>query len=103
MKRALIAGAVIGVLASQALAQSVSITLEPEQRTRIKEYVVKERISPVTVRERVSVGGTLPADVELRSVPETWGPSVSRYRYIYSDDRVMLVDPADRRVIQIID
>ena len=105
MKRALIAGvAATAILTgSQVLAQSVSVTLEPDQRTRIKEYVVKERVGPVTLRERVTVGATLPADVELRTVPETWGPSVSRYRYIYSGDNIYFVDPANRRVIHMID
>jgi hypothetical protein len=54
-------------------------------------------------RERVRVGATLPADVELREVPADWGPSVSRYRYIYSDDHVHFVDPASRRVIYDLD
>jgi hypothetical protein len=105
MKRALIAGAAAAAIlvGGQALAQSVSVELEPAQRTKIKEYVVKEKVAPATIRERVTVGSTLPADVELRSVPADWGPSVSRYRYIYSDNRVILADPADRRVVQIID
>jgi uncharacterized protein DUF1236 len=75
------------------------ITFAPEQRTRIKEYVVKEKVPRATVRERIVVGGTVPADVELRAVPSDWGPSVSRYRYYHSDSGVHFVDPADRRVI----
>ena len=92
MKRLLIAAAAIAIAAgSQALAQSATITVSPEQRTTIKQYVVKERIKPVTLRQKVTVGGVLPSDVELAAVPETWGPSFRSYRYIYSDDRVMLV------------
>ena len=79
------------------------ITFAPEQRTRIKEYVVKERVAPVTVRERIAVGGRLPADVELRSVPADWGPSVSKYRYVYSDDRVYFVEPSTREVVHVLD
>jgi hypothetical protein len=103
MKRVLVAGitAMAVIAASQAIAQTVVIN--PEQRTRIKEYVVKERVNPVTIRERVSVGATLPADVELSAVPEVWGPTFSPYRYVYSDNRVMLVEPSSRRVIQVID
>jgi hypothetical protein len=80
-----------------------SVTIAPEQRTRIKEYVVKERVRPARIQERVVVGGTLPADVELSVVPNDWGPSFSRYRYVYWDDHVVLVEPSSRRVIQIID
>ncbi|MEA2880125.1 MAG: hypothetical protein QOF14_5321 [Hyphomicrobiales bacterium] len=79
------------------------ITFAPEQRTRIKEYVVKERVAPVTVRERIAVGARLPADVELHAVPSDWGPSVSRYRYIYSGDNVYFVEPSSREVVHVID
>ena len=105
MKRVLLVGAtaMTVVFASQAFAQSVSVEIAPEQRTKIKEYVVKEKVAPVTVKERVRVGATLPADVELRSVPSDWGPSVSKYRYIYTDNRVHFVDPASRRVIYDLD
>jgi hypothetical protein len=51
----------------------------------------------------VTVGATLPADVELAPVPPTWGPSFSSYRYVYTGDDVVLVDPTTRRVIQVID
>src|SRR5215203_2839064 len=105
MKRyAVIAATAISIaFGAQAWAQAVSVEIAPEQRTRIKEYVVKEKVRPVTVKERVTVGATLPADVELVTVPETWGPSVSKYRYVYSDNHVVLVEPSSRRVVQIID
>ena len=68
MKRVLLAGAtaMAVVLASQAFAQSVSVEIAPEQRTRIKEYVVKENVPRVTVKERYRVGTAVPTDVELR-------------------------------------
>ena len=110
MKRMLFASvAAIVLLASgPSFAQSVGvqvgpvgagINFAPEERTRIKEYVVKERVPRTVVRERVTVGGTVPADVELREVPSDWGPSVSRYRYYHTDSGVHFVDPSDRRVI----
>jgi hypothetical protein len=107
MKKIVLALATAGVLAMSAtsFAQTVGVgvTFEPEQRTRIKEYVVRERVAPVTVKERVSVGARLPADVELRSVPSDWGPSVSKYRYIYSDNRVYFVEPSSREVVHVLD
>ena len=80
-----------------------NVIIEPEQRTVIKEYVVKERVAPVTVKERISVGTTLPGDVELRTVPSTWGPKFSKYRYVYSGDRVYLVEPSNRTVVQVVE
>jgi hypothetical protein len=111
MKRTLIAAAAgIAIFASgQAFAQTVgvgpadTVIIAPEQRTVVKEYVVKEKVNPVMLNERVIVGATLPADVELRTVPTTWGPKASSYRYVYSNDNVLLVEPSSRKVIQIID
>src|SRR4029453_3778802 len=110
MRRALMAASAIAMLAgAQAFGQTVgvgpaeTIIIEPEQRTVIREYVVKERVAPVTVKERISVGATLPADVELRTVPSTWGPKFSKYRYVYSDDRVYLVEPTNRTVVHVVE
>jgi hypothetical protein len=105
MKRYLLAGAtaMAVVFAGQALAQSVAVEIAPEQRTRIKEYVVKEKVKPITVKERISVGATLPAEVELQAVPSAWGPTFSKYRYVYSDNHVYFVEPSSRKVVTVVD
>jgi hypothetical protein len=103
MKRYLLIAALTAGFAGSALAQSATVTIAPEQRTTIKEYVVKEKVRPVTVRERISVGATLPAEVELQSVPSAWGPTFTKYRYVYSNDNVYLVEPDSRRVVTVID
>ena len=107
MKRAMLAASVIVTFAgSQAFAQTVGIAppetiiVEPEQRTVIKQYVVKEHVAPVTVKEGIRLGAQLPEDVELRTAPSSWGPRLSRYSYVYSDDHVYLVEPSDRMVIE---
>jgi hypothetical protein len=114
MKRTVLAGVAVLALAGPVFAQStivttpapsagVTVTIAPEQRTRIKQYVVQQKVKPVTIRERVTVGAVLPADVEFAAVPSDWGPELSRYRYVYSGDNVVLVEPSSRRVIQVID
>lgn len=112
MKKLLIAAAA-SLVASTAFAQTsvttttgigrTAVQIEPQYRTKIKSYVTEKRIRPVTTQERIVVGAKVPAAVELEAVPADWGPSVSRYRYVYSNDRVMLVDPGTRTVIQEID
>jgi len=101
MRALYIAGFAAALLTTQALAQTVVIA--PEQRGVIRDYVVKEKIRPHRLQSRVTIGATLPADVELSAVPETWGPGFSSYRYIYTGDDVVLVDPTSRRVIQVIE
>jgi hypothetical protein len=112
MKRILLASVTALALGTSAFAQGVGvqvgpvgagITFAPEQRTHIREYVVRERVAPVTVRERISVGATLPADVELRTVPADWGPSVTKYRYVYSNNHVYFVEPSTRKVVYELD
>jgi hypothetical protein len=79
------------------------ITFAPEQRTHIREYVTRQRVAPVTVKERIAVGARLPGDVGLRTVPSDWGPSVTKYRYVYSNERVYFVEPSTREVIYEVD
>jgi hypothetical protein len=101
MKALYVAGFAAALLTTQAFAQAVVIA--PEQRTVIKEYVVQEKVRPFRMQSRVTVGATLPAEVELAPVPETWGPTFRSYRYVYTGDDVVLVDPSSRRVVHIID
>ena len=101
MKALYVAGLAAALLTTQAFAQAIVVS--PEQRTTIKEYVVKEKIRPHKLQSRVTVGATVPADVELAPVPQAWGPTFGSYRYIYTGDDVVLVDPTSRRVIDVID
>jgi hypothetical protein len=105
MKRTLLmAFTVLSITAgTQALAQTAVIEVSPEQRTTIREYVVKQKPRSVTIKGDVRVGAPLPVDVALVPVPGAWGPQYSKYRYVYWNDRVVLVDPKNRHVVHIID
>jgi hypothetical protein len=106
MKRTILTAVALLALAGPSFAQTVGvgpagvgITFEPQQRTHIREYVTRQRVAPYAARERIAVGARLPADVELRTVPSDWGPHVSKYRYVYSNDRVYFVEPSSREVV----
>ena len=113
MKKLLILAAAASLVATMANAQTTvetttgaagaTIRIEPEYRTRIKSYVTEHKIRPVETQERIIVGTKVPTDVELEAVPSDWGPSVTKYRYVYSGNRVMLVDPATRMVVHEVD
>lgn len=114
MKKLFLLSAAALMISTGAFAQSTVVTttgtghaaavqIEPQYRTRIKSYVTEHRLRPVTTKEKIIVGATVPSDVELEAVPADWGPSLTQYRYIYSGDRVMLVDPGTRTVVQEID
>jgi len=113
MKKYLMLPAAASLLATAASAQTTvttttgagnaAIQIEPQYRTKIKSYVTEKRVRPITTQERIVVGAKVPASVELEAVPADWGPSVTKYRYVYSNDRVMLVDPGTRTVVHEID
>jgi len=81
-------------------------TVKPEERTVIKDYVVKEKVRPERIKEDVAVGVAVPDDVQLQPVPEaiyTRVPEARRYQYFDWDGRVVFVDPDSRKVVQIVD
>jgi len=110
-KKLMLATAVVAFMSTGTLAQTTvttgaarsTVQIEPEARTKIKTYATEHKLRPVATRERIAVGAAVPSDVELVAVPSEWGPSLTRYRYFYSNDRVMLVDPANRMVVEEID
>lgn len=102
MKRFMILATAV-LISSSAFAQTAVIQVAPEQRTKIKEYVVQKKMATVRMSEKVVIGAAVPQDVELVSAPGDWGPGYKDFRFFYSDDHVILVDPSTRKVIQIID
>ena len=111
MKKLLLISAAAVLVSTSAFAQTTVVTttgtghagavqIEPEYRTKIRSYVTEHKIPPVESREKIVVGSPVPRDVELEAVPTEWGPSLTKYRYVYSGERVMLVDPETRAVIQ---
>ncbi|QQO32459.1 DUF1236 domain-containing protein [Bradyrhizobium diazoefficiens] len=114
MKRLFLLSAAALMISTGAFAQSTVVTttgtghaatvqIEPEYRTRIKSYVTEHHLRPVMTKEKIIVGAKVPSDIELEAVPADWGPSLTQYRYVYSGDRVMLVDPGTRTVVQEVD
>ena len=71
MKRFMIFTAA-ALISSGAFAQTATVEFAPEQRTKIKQYVTTQKVAPVTVKEKLAVGATLPADVRLSPVPADW-------------------------------
>ena len=95
-----------GTMEKQTTTTTTTWTVRPEERTVIKDYVVKERVRPEAVKEEITIGAAVPADVELQPVPEAIYakvPEARKYEYFDWDGRVVFVDPDSRKVVQIID
>jgi hypothetical protein len=107
MRLLLIAGSAAALLASgYAMAQDATLTIEPAHRTIIKQYVVKEHVRPVMIKEKVAIGSVLPADVALQPVPDEWtttAPEVREYQYVDWNGKVVFVEPKTRKVVTIVE
>ena len=91
------------LLASVSLAEAqVAIDLSPEQRTTVYSTITRERVrTPPPAGLSFSVGAAVPAEVELYAVPESLEVQAIRpYRYTVWNNRVVLVDPQSRKVVQ---
>lgn len=78
------------------LAQDVVIV--PEQEVVIREYVQRKPLVSIDLPGfDLNIGSTLPETVELHAVEV---PEV-QYRYVVVDGRTVLVDPATRRIVHI--
>jgi hypothetical protein len=79
-----------------------AVTIQPEVRTKVREYVTTNKTRSVAVPSgfTVSSGAVLPETVEIQSFPATVG--VTQYRYAVVGDQTVLVDPGTRRIVQIV-
>lgn len=87
------------LMAGAALAQTVVIS--PEERTQIRQYVVKQKVTAVPASVRLDVGTVVPDTVELHTIEGV--PSATRYRYVSVGGRTALIDADTRKVVEIID
>lgn len=70
---------------------------------RFREYVIREHRSVYVPGVEPRVGFVLPpSGITYYAVPQEFGIA-PRYRYAIVNDYVVLVDPATREVIQVID
>jgi hypothetical protein len=78
-----------------------TVTIQPEVRTKVREYVTTSKPKSVAVPSgfTVSTGAVLPEAVEVQSFPATVG--VTNYRYAVVGDQTVLVDNS-RRIIEVI-
>lgn len=90
-------GAVVG-----AVGGAIVGGIADDHRPRFRAYAVGQRRTSYRYSDEVRVGVELPASgVEYYEVPADYG--VKDYRYTVVNDRIVLVDPRTRRIIQIIE
>ena len=93
---AIVGGTIGGVVGG------VAGVLGVDDRPRFRSYVVEQRRPSYTYREDVRVGAVLPSDgVTYYEVPRE--SNQPNYRYTVVNNRTVLVDPATRRIVDVIE
>jgi hypothetical protein len=100
--RILLAGSVAaGVL--PAFAQP---DLSPEQRKSAFESIIKQRTldpNAPPVLFKMNRGDELPSSVQPNDFPvEMTDPSVRQYQYVIVGDQMVLIDPATRKIVEVV-
>jgi hypothetical protein len=86
--------------------RSGSIGLSKERRVEIREVLMERPVCRYEQRLDFSIGIPLPKSVQICEFPEelvTDIPEIRSYRYVVRDDRVLIVDPDEYRVVDIIE
>ena len=93
----------LAALSSPVAAEPQAVALSRQERAQMKAFVVKEKIRPADLAEKVTVGSIVPGVVLLRPPPAGWPSKVARFQYIIQGKDIVLVDPGTRQVVQIVD
>jgi len=87
--------------------KQASKEIKPEQKTVIKETIVKEHIRPEKINVQVRVGVAIPRTVVLHPLPPTIieiYPTYSRYKLVMVDENTILViDPDTWMIVDVIE
>jgi SH3-like domain-containing protein len=86
-------GAAVGGVAGVIAGGTAGTVLDPP--ARVRTYVSAHRMRPVYLQDDIAVGSSLPDTVELNEIPDY------QYRYVYVNDRPMLVEPGSRRIVYV--
>jgi hypothetical protein len=97
------AGPVGGVVggAVGAVTGGIKGLLGIDDRPRFRQYVVAQHHPSIAYQGDVVVGTVLPPTVTYYEVPADYG--VTTYRYTVVNDRIVMVEPGTRRVVQIVE
>ena len=83
------------------------LTLSEQQQRLIRETVRGEHVREEPVQEQLTYGVMVPQDVTLEPVPQplvTEIPMIEQYRmFVANGDRIVLVDPDTREVVDVIE
>jgi hypothetical protein len=84
---------------------SSRIQLAPEQRRMIRETVITQS-APRCEQVEITVGHDVPRSIDLRMFPEDIVrdiPEIRSYRFCVRNDEVVVIDPSEYRIVEVIE
>ena len=85
---------------------SAALQLSAAQKTAIFQSVTKEKVkTPPPANMQVSVGAQIPASIELYPLPAnivSEVPATKAFKYTVAQNQVVIVDPTNMKVVEII-
>jgi hypothetical protein len=85
--------------------ETLPVPLPPDKQTIVREHARREKMPEARMDGPVTIGATIPEEVELWGLPQdsvTDVPTVTRYKFLLTGKSIAVVDPEDRKVVQII-
>lgn len=85
---------------------SSKLNLTMEQRHIIKEIIKGRKVESEPSTVRIAVGQVIPKTVQLQAMPMDVAQKVSQvrnYSFFLKNDHVVVVDPKDNKVVDVID
>jgi hypothetical protein len=100
------------LMASATLAQTggtpvetAPVPLPPAKQAIVRQHVQREKMPETQMGTPVAVGAVVPDEVDLWSLPQdtvTEVPSATRYKFFRAGKTIAVVDPDNRKIIQVI-
>jgi hypothetical protein len=95
-----------GQLRAQGEVVTPRLNLTLEQRHVIKEWIKDMKIEPAAAPARAEVGEAVPQDAKLQAMPTEIGrkvPQIKAHQFLYTAESILIVDPKDHKVAEVID
>jgi hypothetical protein len=105
MKEALGCGLIVVALAGFTMSAQAQADLSKEQKTEAYQATVGARTSSPhrPAGFNVQVGDTVPGSAPTYKMPESVkDKAIRRYEYMVIDNRMVLVDPSSRKIIEVV-
>jgi hypothetical protein len=83
---------------------SAIFTLAPDDATKLKTWITAQNTQsmPAPAGFSATVGATLPMQITLHQIPASAGvSSVGMNQYAVIDNKIVLVNPSDRRIVYV--